>query len=105
MNTIFVMNITNFRSVTTKFGVSTSTAWFAVKRVVEALCRLRSYFIRWPSPEECIVTAQRVEANSLFPGVIGAVDGTHIKILAPKDTHEAYINRKGFHSLQLQVST
>ncbi|XP_039308183.1 putative nuclease HARBI1 [Solenopsis invicta] len=38
-----------------------------------------------------------------FPGVIGAIDGTHIKIIAPKDRSESYINRKGYHSIQLQV--
>ncbi|KAL6266004.1 hypothetical protein P5V15_002855 [Pogonomyrmex californicus] len=40
---------------------------------------------------------------SRCPG--GAVDGTHIKISAPKDNNESYINRKGFHSLQLQVGS
>jgi len=35
--------------------------------------------------------------------VIGAIDGTHIKIAAPKLDPDAYINRKGYHSIQLQV--
>lgn len=69
-----------------------------------ALCNQRSYFIRWPTPQQCLDTAARIEASYHFPGVIGAVDGTHIKILAPKDDHATYINRKGYHSLQLQVS-
>jgi len=38
-----------------------------------------------------------------FPKVIGAIDGTHIKITAPKVNPESYVNRKGFHSIQLQV--
>lgn len=91
------------RSVTSKFGVSFSTAWDAVNRVVMALCNLRSYFIRWPSPQECATSAARIEGRYLFPGSIGAVDGTHIKIAAPREDHDAYINRKGYHSIQLQV--
>ncbi|XP_035217579.1 uncharacterized protein LOC118190895 [Stegodyphus dumicola] len=42
-----------------------------------------------------------------FPGVIGAVDGIHVAIVAPKDTEECqrfiYINRKSFHSLNVQL--
>lgn len=37
-----------------------------------------------------------------FPKVIGAIDGTHVKI-APKKNPESYVNRKGYHSIQLQV--
>jgi len=38
-----------------------------------------------------------------FPGVIGAIDGTHIKIRAPPTDPSSYINWKGFPSLNLQV--
>lgn len=37
-----------------------------------------------------------------FPGVIGAIDGSHIPISAPTESPENYINRKGFHSIILQ---
>jgi len=35
--------------------------------------------------------------------VIGAIDDTHIKIAASKLDPDAYINRKDYHSIQLQV--
>jgi len=38
-----------------------------------------------------------------FPGVIGAIDGTHINIPAPKENPESYINRKGHYSIQAKV--
>ncbi|PSN42157.1 putative nuclease HARBI1, partial [Blattella germanica] len=38
-----------------------------------------------------------------FPGVIGCIDGTHIQIPAPKNNRGSYYNRKGFHSILLQV--
>ena len=38
-----------------------------------------------------------------FPGVIGVVDGTDIRIRAPEQEPEAYINRKKFHSINVQV--
>lgn len=38
-----------------------------------------------------------------FPGVIGAIDGTHIAILKPTTEEHNFINRKGFHSINVQV--
>lgn len=43
------------------------------------------------------------EEEGGFPGVIGVVDGTHICIRAPQHEPEAYINRKKFHSINVQV--
>lgn len=47
---------------------------------------------------------QGFEESSRFPKTIGAIDGTHIRIDAPKENPADYINRKGFHSIQLQVT-
>ncbi len=38
-----------------------------------------------------------------FPGVVGAIDGTHVHIISPTVNEEAYVNRKGFHSINVQV--
>ena len=38
-----------------------------------------------------------------FPGVVGLIDGTHISIRAPVEEPDAYINRKKFHSINVQV--
>ena len=38
-----------------------------------------------------------------IPCLIGAIDGTHINIPGPSEHRDAYINRKGFPSMQLQV--
>lgn len=38
-----------------------------------------------------------------MPGVVGAVDGTHIPIIAPSQNHSNYVNRKGFHSIVAQL--
>lgn len=76
-----------------------ATAWRAVKRIVKAICIFRNYFIRWPTFEEAEVTSRNIQKKKNFPGVIGAVDGTHITIAAPKENALAYINRKGHHSI------
>ena len=43
------------------------------------------------------------EEEGGFPRIIGAVNGTHIRIWAPEHEPEAYINRKKFHSINVQV--
>lgn len=39
-----------------------------------------------------------------FPiiGIIGCIDGIHIKIVAAKEHPNSYVNRKGYHSVLLQ---
>lgn len=87
----------------TKFNVGNATAWRAVRKVVKILCRYRNYFIRWPNRREMDDCSRRLQIEYGFPGVIGALDGTHICILAPSEDSQSYINRKGRHSIQLQV--
>ena len=37
-----------------------------------------------------------------FPGVLGCIHGTHIPVIAPSRDECAYINRKNFHSINVQ---
>lgn len=39
-----------------------------------------------------------------MPCTIGAVDGTHILVKPPKEEEWTYVNRKGQHSINVQVS-
>ncbi|XP_050706375.1 putative nuclease HARBI1 [Eriocheir sinensis] len=38
-----------------------------------------------------------------FPGLVGVIDYTHIRITAPKEFPDEYINRKGYHSINVQI--
>ena len=38
-----------------------------------------------------------------FPSVLGCIDGTHIKVMAPRENESEYVNRKGVRSLNVQV--
>lgn len=39
-----------------------------------------------------------------FPGVIGAIDCTHVAIFSPpKEIEYIYVNRKGYHSINTQL--
>ena len=45
---------------------------------------------------------QKFKDISHFPQVVGALDGSHIPIKAPKEEPNEYVNRKSFHSIVLQ---
>lgn len=91
------------RCVADRFDVGKATAWRCVHKVVKALYSHLNTFITWPSRVRAEEIWTHVKNKYKFPKVIGAIDGTHIKIAAPKNHAEAYINRKGYHSIQLQV--
>lgn len=38
-----------------------------------------------------------------FPSCAGAIDGTHVPIVAPQENHTDYFNRKGWYSIVLQA--
>ena len=46
---------------------------------------------------------EQFEQKCGFPNVIGVIDGTHIQIWAPSEDPHSYINRKGYHSINVQV--
>ncbi|XP_020296760.1 putative nuclease HARBI1 [Pseudomyrmex gracilis] len=93
----------SYRCVSDRFDVGKATAWRSVHGVVNALYAKVRMFICWPTMQEAEQTMQKIEQLYGFPGVIDAIDGTHIKINAPKDNSDSYVNKKGYHSIQLQV--
>ena len=38
-----------------------------------------------------------------MPGVVGAIDGTHIEIIAPSKDEDVFVNRKKVHSINTQI--
>lgn len=38
-----------------------------------------------------------------FPGVLGCIDCTHVAILKPRQEEHNFLNRKGYHSLNVQI--
>ncbi|XP_062535365.1 putative nuclease HARBI1 isoform X2 [Armigeres subalbatus] len=61
--------------------------------------------IRFPMSheEKCKIKRAFYEKTG-FPGVIGCVDGTHVRIFKPvSEVQHLYYNRKGFHSLNVMI--
>ena len=80
-----------------------STVSRIVRRVTVALSRKMNQFIKFPqSQEERDTVKQGFYEIANFPCVIGCVDGTHIKIIAPSQNEPDFVNRKRVHSINVQ---
>ncbi|XP_017482366.1 PREDICTED: putative nuclease HARBI1 isoform X1 [Rhagoletis zephyria] len=66
---------------------------------------LLTTYIKFPSTvEEKQAVKEKFYQEFRFPGVIGAIDGSHIKLKTPsKDIEHVYVCRKGGHSINVQV--
>lgn len=87
------------------FNVSQSTVSRIVRKVTRDIVRLRPNFIKMPeTDEEKRRTILGFYQIANFPGVIGAVDCTHIKIKSPGGNQaEVFRNRKGYFSINVQA--
>ena len=81
-----------------------STVSRVVRRVTQALAAKVNDFIKFP--------ATRAERDEIkqgmfkvggFPCTIGCIDGTHVRIKSPSQNESDCVNRKGFHSINVQA--
>lgn len=63
-------------------------------------------FIKFPQNQaEIDETKLRFENEFQVPGVLSLIDGTHVAISAlSREVEHAYVNRKGFHSINVQIA-
>lgn len=72
-------------------------------RVSQALTLVSRQFIRFPTGQEASRVKRSFYDIAGFPNVLGAVDGTLIRIQSPKEHEDDYFCRKGYHALNVQV--
>uniref|UniRef100_A0A8C3HLG3 Nuclease HARBI1 n=1 Tax=Chrysemys picta bellii TaxID=8478 RepID=A0A8C3HLG3_CHRPI len=90
----------SYRSVRHQFEVAKSTVGAAVIQVANAITELLLSRVVTLGNVQVIVDGF---AAMGFPNCGGAIDGTHIPILAPQHQATEYINRKGYCSMLLQA--
>ena len=94
----------DFRSLAWRFGVGKSTACEIVNNVCKAIGDLLlPTVIVWPTGEALATVRDGFLQTWGFPQCGGAIDGTHIPIVAPPQSSADYYNRKGFYSIVLQA--
>lgn len=93
-----------FQSIADHYRVCEFTVFNIVKRLSDVICaHLLEKYIKWPEAQNVQETVQGFMNLKGFPGVLGAIDGSHIPIKTPVVCPENYINRKSFASINLQA--
>lgn len=87
------------------FALCKSTACRIVHRVTDAIAGLCSQYVKFHnSPQEKLDVMNLFYMASRMPGVIGAIDCTHVPIQSPGGNDaEIYRNRKGYFSINVQL--
>lgn len=86
--------------------VSQPTVSRVLTRVIDVLSSpdIVRQFIRFPTMDDQFRrNSLQFQGIARFPNVIGVIDGTHIGIKAPHEHEEVFVNRKGVHSINVQV--
>ena len=93
-----------YRTIGNLFGVGKSTVCSIVKQVCEVLAGiLLPRYIFFPqNQQEVQDQIDDFRDRVGFPQVVAALDGCHVPIIAPLQSPEDYVNRKGFHAVTLQ---
>ena len=93
----------SYRTTGITFGLGKSTVIKICNEFTRVIIRRKDVFIKFPVDEEDVTLAiRRMKSIAGLPNVIGAIDGSHVQIKAPKTCHEDYFNRKQNYSINLQ---
>ncbi|MCL4149244.1 UNVERIFIED_CONTAM: hypothetical protein GTU68_023902 [Idotea baltica] len=85
-------------------GISKSSVSRCIHNISRAICNCRELAIQFPTSPETQRSIKEGFATMGFPNTLGAIDGTHIVILAPNGERERqYVNRKNHHSINVQI--
>ncbi|XP_013882495.1 putative nuclease HARBI1 [Austrofundulus limnaeus] len=85
-------------------GVSQSSVSLALPLVIKFLLKLTPRYITFPNTAaEQIQIKTDFHAIAGLPNTIGAIDCTHIRIKAPSPDAFPFLNRKQYHSINVQI--
>lgn len=99
----YLSSTAEYRTIGNLFGVSTSFVCLCVRDVCKAIQKRLLNVINFPKRVNLVNVIKGYQDRWGFPMCAGAIDGTHIPIIAPKENAIDYVNRKKFHSIIMQA--
>ncbi|KAA8578346.1 hypothetical protein FQN60_007130, partial [Etheostoma spectabile] len=92
-----------YRTISHLFGVGLSTVFNCVQDFCDSVIKvLLPQHITTPEAAKLVEIATFFHNRWRIPQCVGAIDGSHIPIIAPEEYPRDYFNRKGWHSIILQ---
>ncbi|MBN3307036.1 HARB1 nuclease, partial [Amia calva] len=91
------------RELADRSGISKLSLSRAMPAVWDGIICMSTSYIRFPYDAVDQPNKAQFAATVFFTNVIGAIDCTHIAIKAPSEEEFAYVNRKHFHSINVQI--
>lgn len=82
-------------------GASQSTISRIMARFSDWFARETGRFVHWHDATSEASMKRRILQRWRLPDIVGAIDGTHVRIQAPSSNEYAYVNRHNYHSLNV----
>ncbi|XP_064598738.1 uncharacterized protein LOC135465429 [Liolophura sinensis] len=64
---------------------------------------VQDFCANFATPCEIREKQEAFYADAQFPGIVGAIDGTHVQITAPSTYENEFVNRHHYHSINVQI--
>jgi hypothetical protein len=98
----YTSRVISFMDLGDIFGIPPTTCWRYVRwfKKLFVACLIPN-LVKRPSLDEL---QEKATKNQILNGAVLAVDGTHLPIHAPFAFPDRYINRKGWHSINVQLT-
>ena len=87
------------QQISDRFGLTESSSLYCIRRVVQWLCSMH-IFIRWPIGERLNEVTNGFKDLNGLPDCIGA---TSVSIIPQNTRNWDYVNRKSYHSINMQA--
>ena len=91
-----------FGNLQSAFNVSKPTISRVIHRVSAVLTNRLCEEVFIPSPANIDRNCQAFFDIAHFPNVLGCIDGSHVRIKPPSEDEFINVNRKGYHSINMQ---
>lgn len=92
----------SYKSLSYDFRIGVSTIHSIIPECLDAIFKvLQPNYLKSPSEERFLNISENFIERWNFPNCVGAIDGKHVRIRAPKHSGSAFFNYKKFHSIVL----
>lgn len=93
------------RQLASRFGTTEPVIHESVVLALGLIVNRLADQVMFPvSESECSRIANKFQQKNGFPGIIGAINGTHVNIMKPKTEPDAWIDRKEHHSISVTAA-